>query len=129
MKKILSILSILLFTLLFCAANNFAQQIEIKIIVGGEPVKANNLVTPEYPPAARAVRAAGKVEVKVTVDEAGNIVSAKAVSGHSLLRDTSVEAAKKSTFVPVSVDGKPVKADGYLVYSFTLPDENEEKEE
>jgi len=126
MKKTLSIFSVLLFSLVFCVANNFAQQIEIKIVVGGESVKANNVVTPEYPPAARAVRAAGKVEVKVTIDEAGNIVSAKAVSGHPLLREASVKAAQESTFVPVSVDGKPVKAEGSLVYNFTLPDEEKE---
>lgn len=119
MKKTLSIFSVLFFGLVICVANNFAQQIEIKLVVGGEPVKGNNVVIPEYPPAAKAVRASGKVEVKVTVDEEGNVVSAKTVSGHSLLREASVKAAKESTFVPCSVDGKPVKVEGSLVYTFT----------
>ena len=56
--------------------------------------KATNLVKPPYPAAARAVRAEGAVNVQVTIDEEGNVISASAVSGHPLLR-----AAAKS--VPV----------------------------
>lgn len=126
MKKFVSIFSVILFSLFLCVANSFAQQIEIKITVNGQPIKANNLVTPEYPPTAKAVRAQGKVEVKVTIDEGGNVTSAKAVSGHSLLREASVKAAKESTFVPTEIDGTPIKVEGVLVYSFTLPDEQEE---
>lgn len=119
MKKTLSIFSVLFFALVICVASGFAQQIEIRITISGEPVKGNNVVISEYPPSAKAVRASGKVEVEVTVDEKGNVVSAKAVSDHRLLREASVKAAKESTFVPVSVDGKPVKVEGSLIYTFT----------
>ncbi len=49
MKKTLSIFSVLVFALVICVASGFAQQIEIRITISGEPVKGNNVVTPEYP--------------------------------------------------------------------------------
>lgn len=126
MKKIISIFSVIIFSLFLCAENSFGQKIEIKITINGNPAKANNLVTPEYPPAAIAVRSQGEVEVKITVDEEGNVTSAKAVSGHTLLREASVKAAKESSFAPTQIDGQPVKASGSLIYNFTLPDEQDE---
>ncbi|MBC7795893.1 MAG: hypothetical protein H7Z37_03360, partial [Pyrinomonadaceae bacterium] len=44
--------------------------------------KAINLVTPPYPPQAKAVRASGQVSVQVLIDENGDVVSATAVSGN-----------------------------------------------
>ncbi|MBX3289117.1 MAG: TonB family protein [Acidobacteria bacterium] len=59
--------------------------------------------TPDYPPAARAIRAGGEVEVKVSVDKEGKVTSAKAVSGHPLLRPTSVIAARAFEFDPANI--------------------------
>jgi hypothetical protein len=42
---------------------------------------------PSYPKMARAAGIEGAVVVEVTVDEAGRVVAARAVSGHPLLRD------------------------------------------
>jgi|GEM_PF-5859328 len=52
----------------------------------------------KYPPAARAVRAFGAVEVRVEVDFDGKVISAMAVTGHPLLRAVSESAAKKWLF-------------------------------
>ncbi|MGI8641842.1 MAG: tetratricopeptide repeat protein [Pyrinomonadaceae bacterium] len=49
--------------------------------------KVANLVQPAYP--ARKVRASGAVNVQVTPDEKGNVISAAAISGHSLLRQAA----------------------------------------
>ncbi len=90
-----------------------------KVISGGVlNSKANPLVKPEYPAAARAVRASGAVNVQVTIDEQGNVISAEAVSGHPLLRTASVEAAKMSKFPPTLLSGTPVKVTGIIVYNF-----------
>lgn len=86
--------------------------------------KARNLPTPDYPPAALAVRASGAVSVQVTVDEEGNVVSASAVSGHPLLRPAAVTAAREAKFNPVLLDGKPVKVTGVLTYNFTPGDDS-----
>lgn len=55
-------------------------------------------VDPEYPPAARSVRASGKVVVRTLVNKKGDVVEACVVEGHPLLRAASVEAAKKWKF-------------------------------
>ncbi len=80
--------------------------------------KASKLVLPDYPPAARAVKASGAVNVQVTIDEQGNIVSASAVSGHPLLRAAAVEAARNSVFAPTMLQGVPVRVTGVIVYNF-----------
>lgn len=80
--------------------------------------KATNLVKPPYPPAARAVQASGAVNVQVTIDERGNVISASAVSGHPLLRASAVNAARASKFSPTMLSGQPVKVTGVIVYNF-----------
>jgi TonB family protein len=80
--------------------------------------KATNLVKPPYPAAARAVRASGAVNVQVTIDEAGDVVAAEAVSGHPLLRASAVQAARASKFAPTLLSGRPVKVTGVIVYNF-----------
>ncbi len=53
---------------------------------------------PTYPPAARAIRAWGEVTVELTIAQNGDVVIAKAISGHPLLRAVSVAAAKNFKF-------------------------------
>ena len=73
---------------------------------------------PKYPNEAKSAKAVGKVEVSVTIDERGNVISATAVSGHPLLRKAAVEAANKAKFSPNTLDGKPVKTFTVLTYNF-----------
>jgi protein TonB len=80
--------------------------------------RALSLATPSYPPAARAMRASGPVTVQVLVDENGNVLSAHAVSGNPLLRDSAEAAARRSRFAPVRLSGQPVKAMGFVSYNF-----------
>ncbi len=82
--------------------------------------KAVSRPQPPYPPAARAARAQGAVVVQVTVDETGGVTSAKAVSGHPLLRAAAEAAAKQAKFSPTLLSGKPVKVSGVLTYNFVL---------
>ena len=93
-----------------------------KIVSGGVVNgKARNLVTPQYPSAARAVRAAGQVSVQVTIDESGNVISANASSGHTLLRGAAESAARASKFNPTLLSGQPVKVTGIIIYNFVAP--------
>ncbi|HXH70831.1 MAG TPA: energy transducer TonB [Pyrinomonadaceae bacterium] len=80
--------------------------------------KAVQLVKPSYPVEARASRASGTVNVQVEIDEQGNVLSAKAVSGDSTLRAASEEAARNSKFAPTTLQGVPVKVTGVIVYNF-----------
>lgn len=81
--------------------------------------RATNLPEPVYPAAALAVKAAGMVPVQVTVDEAGIVISAEALSGHPLLRSAAVDAARLATFPPTLSDGQPVRFSGVLTYEFS----------
>jgi len=80
--------------------------------------KALVLPTPDYPADAKAAGAAGSVAVQVTVDEMGTVIEAKAVSGHILLQQPSVNAALQARFSPTSLMGEPVKVSGVIVYNF-----------
>lgn len=80
--------------------------------------KTTSMPAPPYPPAARAVRAAGDVTVRVIVDPSGKVIAAEAISGHPLLRPAAVSAARKATFSPMLVDGPSVNVSGVLIYNF-----------
>lgn len=81
--------------------------------------KAVYLPLPDYPPIAVQAHAAGTVTVQVLIDEVGNIISARAVSGHPLLQAAAVTAARQARFTPTSLMGEPVKVSGVIVYNFT----------
>lgn len=81
--------------------------------------KAISLPKPEYPFEAREKKAGGSVVVQVTVDEMGLVTEAKAVSGHPLLVQPSVNAAMQARFSPTSLMGEPVKVTGVIVYNFS----------
>jgi TonB family protein len=82
--------------------------------------KAVHLPLPLFPPAAKSARASGTVVVQVIIDEKGKVLSAKATSGHALLRDAAVLAAKEARFSPTLLSGQPVKITGEINYNFAL---------
>jgi TonB family protein len=77
-------------------------------------------VNPAYPPLAKAGRIGGQVEVEVTIDEQGYVVSAKALSGHELLKPAAVAAAWGWIFSPPMVDGVPSRVVGKLRFNFNI---------
>jgi protein TonB len=80
--------------------------------------KAISLPKPAYPPIARAAHASGTVVVQVLIDENGNVLSAKAVSGHPLLQAVAANAARQARFSPTKLSGQPVKVTGVIQYNF-----------
>lgn len=81
--------------------------------------KATSLPKPPYPAPAKAIRAEGEVSVQVLIDETGRVVSAKAVSGHPLLKAVSEVAAQNAKFAPTLLSNQPVKVTGVIVYKFS----------
>ncbi len=120
-KQILLIVSIVLFGASVGLAQNAPAPVKqiSKGVLNGSAV---NLVKPAYPAAARAVNAEGAVNVQVTIDENGDVVSAAAVSGHPLLRAAATEAARQSRFSPTTLGGQAVKVTGVVVYNFVGED-------
>lgn len=80
--------------------------------------KAISLPKPSYPPIARQAHASGTVVVQVTINEAGSVISAHAVSGHPLLQGVAVAAARQARFSPTKLSGQPVKVTGVITYNF-----------
>ena len=80
--------------------------------------KATFLAKPAYPAAAKVMGITGSVNVQVTIDEKGNVVSAAVVSGHPLLRAGAENAARQSRFTPTFLSEQPVKVTGVIVYQF-----------
>lgn len=99
-------------------ATNTSTATTRKISAGVLNGKAVNLVVPQYPAEARSAKASGAVNVQVTIDEQGNVISAKAVSGDTLLRAASEEAARQSKFSPTLLQGVPVIVTGVIIYNF-----------
>lgn len=79
---------------------------------------AIQLRKPKYPPAAIALNISDTVQVQVTIDENGNVISAKAVKGNPILRNAAEDAARQSRFTPTLSNGLPVKVTGLIIYNF-----------
>jgi outer membrane biosynthesis protein TonB len=54
------------------------------------------------------------------IDEDGKVISANAVSGHPLLRDSAETAAKSSKFTPTFLSKQKVKVTGIIIYNFAI---------
>ena len=84
--------------------------------------KATSLPKPDYPMAARAIKADGIVAVQIVIDPAGNVSSASAISGQPLLRVAAEQAARQAKFEPSRINGVPVSARRLINYNFTDPE-------
>ena len=69
---------------------------------------------------AKAARISGSVVVEVTVDEEGRVIAARAISGHPLLKDAAVSAARRWTFASTKLEGIAVKVIGTITFNFHL---------
>ena len=84
-------------------------------VVNGSAIK---LPKPKYPAVARAANIKGSVNIAVVISKRGNIMSARAVSGHPLLRNAAVSAARTAIFRPTLLSGQAVEVSGVIVYNF-----------
>ncbi len=60
--------------------------------------KIKQQVMPSYPELARRMNVGGTVKIEVVIAPNGTVKSAKALGGHPLLIEPSLEAAKKTKF-------------------------------
>lgn len=79
---------------------------------------AVHLPKPTFPETARRTRVTGVVQIEVVIDPRGCVNDAKAISGHPLLIPASIDAAKRSSFVPITFSGTSIWFYGYITYNF-----------
>ena len=98
-------------------------------VCGGGVVNrlAISLPKPVFPKEAKNTVASGSVTVQVKLDEEGNVIEAKACSGHPLLRESAVKAALQAKFKPTTLSGIPVKVSGVIIYNF-MPETTDDDE-
>jgi len=77
-------------------------------------------VQPPYPVIARQARIQGSVQVQIDISEDGAVTNVTLLSGHPLLRDAALQAAKQWQFIPTELNGQRVRAIGLLTFNFTL---------
>lgn len=72
--------------------------------VANEEPLVVSAVAPVFPPIAVATNTSGEVVIEVEINAAGEVMSAKTVAGHSLLREvrTFEETARRWRFVPAA---------------------------
>jgi protein TonB len=58
--------------------------------------------------------------VQVLIDETGQVISAKAISGSSFLTGEAQKAAYQARFSPTRLSDQPVKVSGVITYKFAL---------
>lgn len=88
------------------------------VSIGVANGRAVHLPKPPYPPHALSVGIEGEVAVQVTIDEKGNVISAKAAKGHPFLRTAAERAAINARFTPTLLSEVPVKVTGVIIYNF-----------
>ncbi len=86
--------------------------------VGNLDAKAIVKPKPEVSEEAKRLKATGKVNVKVIVDQNGKVVSAQAQNNVAVLRELAEAAARQAVFNPHLVGGIAVRFTGILTYEF-----------
>ena len=98
----------------------FAQEVQKKASRSEGMNAALSKVQPEYPPIAKQLKIQGIVELEAVVAPSGEVEKVNILSGSPVLTKPSVEALKKWTFKPFTVDGKAVTAEVPVSFSFKL---------
>ncbi len=93
--------------------NNFPM--DCRVFLNG---KLLNNLQPIYPSEAKIAGLAGKVEVAVEIDEAGNVSGIESTHGNEILAKAAAEAALQAKFSPTICDGKATKTIGVITFNF-----------
>jgi protein TonB len=90
--------------------------------IGGD-VKAPRLISgpaPVYPILARQGRIQGIVVIEAIIDDHGNVVQEKLISGHPLLVQAAMKALSQRKYEPTVLDGQPTAVDLRVEITFHM---------
>lgn len=77
-------------------------------------------VPPEYPPLARQAHIQGQVQIDAVLDENGNVVEMKVVSGPPLLYQSALDALRKWKYEPTYLNEQPIAVQMIVTVTFVL---------
>jgi protein TonB len=83
----------------------------VRVGSGVRPPRQTYSIDPEYPAATRLTRISGTVVIDAIIDERGNVVQARVLSGHQLLVAAALRAVKQWKYEPSSLNGQPVSVE------------------
>ena len=89
----------------------------ISVVLQGTAVRRVEAI---YPKLAKETGTRGPVVVEVVVDQAGSVLSARALSGHPLLRKAAEDAARGWKWNPTRLNGVAVQVVGTITFNFVL---------
>lgn len=84
---------------------------------------AIELPQPDYPQAAVSTQAEGNVEVQILINEKGEVLNARAVSGDPLLGAAAEAAARRARFMGARLSTEPARIYGVINYTFIRPNQ------
>jgi periplasmic protein TonB len=92
------------------------------IRVGGnlKPPKQIYAEEPVYPVIAKQARIEGTVIIDAVIDEHGDVVQARVVSGPALLMPAALEAVLKWKYAPHYLNGEPISVEMHVEAHFVL---------
>jgi periplasmic protein TonB len=104
------------------AAAPVAEGPRAPVRVGGE-VKPPRLLygpAPMYPVLARQSQVHGMVVIDAIIDEHGNVIQEKVISGHPLLIQAALKAVSQRKYEPTILDGAPTPVDLRVEVNFQM---------
>jgi protein TonB len=75
---------------------------------------------PTYPTIARQLKVQGEVQVEVVIGEEGKVEGATPVTGNPILTKAAMETVRDWKFTPFKSNGKNVKAQAVLSFTFKM---------
>ncbi len=96
--------------------------IAVPVRVGGN-VRSPRLVKrvePEYPLLAKASRIKGSVRLEAILTEEGKVADLKLVSGHPLLVESAMKAARQWEYEPTYLNDIPARVILFITVNFSL---------
>jgi len=82
--------------------------------------KAIVIVQPEYPALARQTHIQGQVRIDAVLDEQGNVVQMKVVSGPPMLYKAALDALTKWKYEPTYLNDRPIAVQMIVTINFQL---------
>ena len=96
---------------------SISQSSDVPRLLNADQYRFSHFVAPAYPPLAEHALVQGKVELRLTVNQAtGEVTRATVTSGHPLLKDSAIAAAKEWRFVPNATTSETVN----VTFDFAL---------